>query len=113
MVKVGLIGCGSIARHHVKGWERVQEKGLARVAATCDADAGQARAMAEQLGSAKAFDQWEALFEEDLDAVDICLPHHLHRDAILAASEAGAHVLVEKPLCLTLQEAGEIRNVRK
>ena len=113
MVKVGLIGCGSIARHHVKGWERVQEKGLARVSATCDADAGQARVMAEQLGSAKAFDRWEPLFEEDLDAVDICLPHHLHRDAILAASEAGAHVLVEKPLCLTLQEAGEIRNVRK
>ena len=39
--------------------------------------------------------------EADIDAVDICLPHHLHRDAIIAAAEAGKHILCEKPLCLS------------
>jgi predicted dehydrogenase len=40
-----------------------------------------------------------------LDAVSICLPHHLHASAVLAAAEAGLHVLVEKPLATTLAEA--------
>ena len=44
-----------------------------------------------------------------VDAVDICLPHHLHADAIVAAAEAGKHVLCEKPLCLTMDEARRVR----
>jgi predicted dehydrogenase len=47
--------------------------------------------------------------EAELDAVDICLPHHLHRDAIVAAAEAGLHILCEKPLCLTPEEAADVR----
>jgi predicted dehydrogenase len=43
-----------------------------------------------------------------VDAVDICLPHHLHRDAIVAAAAAGKDVLCEKPLCLTLAEADDV-----
>jgi predicted dehydrogenase len=45
----------------------------------------------------------------DIDAVDICLPHHLHRDAIVAAAEAGKHILCEKPLCLSADEAADVR----
>ena len=44
-----------------------------------------------------------------VDAVDICLPHHLHADAIVAAAEAGLHVLCEKPLCLTIDEAHAVQ----
>jgi predicted dehydrogenase len=44
-----------------------------------------------------------------VDAVDICLPHHLHADAIVAAADAGRHVLCEKPLCLTIDEARRIQ----
>ena len=51
------------------------------------------------------------LREADIDAVDICLPHHLHKDAIVAAARAGLHVLCEKPLCLTPEEAAEIEAV--
>ena len=43
-----------------------------------------------------------------MDAVDICLPHHLHADAIVAAAEAGKHILCEKPLCLTIEEANRV-----
>jgi len=43
-----------------------------------------------------------------VDAVDICLPHHLHAAAIVAAADAGKHVLCEKPLCLTVDEATKV-----
>jgi predicted dehydrogenase len=49
--------------------------------------------------------------EADLDAVDICLPHHLHAEAIMAAAQAGKHILCEKPLCLTVQQADEVQRV--
>ena len=48
------------------------------------------------------------LADADIDAVDICLPHHLHLQAIVDAARAGKHVLCEKPLCLTLDEARQI-----
>ena len=52
------------------------------------------------------YDDYRTMIAEaHLDAVDICLPHHLHADAIIAAAEAGLHVLCEKPLCLTVEEA--------
>jgi predicted dehydrogenase len=51
------------------------------------------------------------LAEADLDIVDICLPHHLHKDAIIAAAKAGKAILCEKPLCTTLADAQTIRDV--
>ena len=44
----------------------------------------------------------------ELDAVDLCLPHHLHAEAIVAAARAGKAILSEKPLCTTLAEAATI-----
>jgi predicted dehydrogenase len=48
---------------------------------------------------------WE---DTSIDAVDICLPHHLHAPAAIAAMEAGKHVLVEKPIANTVAEAEEM-----
>src|SRR5262249_13026443 len=52
----------------------------------------------------------DLLGDERVEAVDICLPHHLHAPAILAAARAGKAILCEKPLCLTLDEARAIRD---
>ena len=41
--------------------------------------------------------------------MDICLPHHLHAEAIVIAAQAGKHILCEKPLCLTVLQADEVR----
>ena len=49
------------------------------------------------------------LAEADIDAVDICLPHYLHKTAIVAAANAHKHILCEKPLCLTIEEAREVQ----
>ncbi len=108
-VRIGLIGCGSIAEVHVNGYLKVAED--AQVTAVCDVSEPLARQRAVQAGGkARIFSDYVTLLAEgDVDAVDICLPHHLHKDAIVAAANAGKHVLCEKPLCLTLAQAVEVK----
>lgn len=105
-VRIGLIGAGGIAGAHVAGYLRNPET----VVFAAVADPVRDHAVARARGTdAVLFDDYRRMITEaDIDAVDICLPHHLHRDAILAAVEAGKHVLCEKPLCLDADEAAEI-----
>jgi predicted dehydrogenase len=106
-VSVGLIGCGNISRKHLRGYLAVPDR--ATVTAVADMDLDAAAERARQAGGAEVFGSWERLLAEAaVDAVDVCLPHHLHADAVIAAAEAGKHVLCEKPLCLTLADAGRI-----
>jgi predicted dehydrogenase len=107
MIKVGLIGGGGIASAHIKGYRA--HAGKIGITAVADAVEETAKKRGEELGAAPYTDYQEMLANEELDAVDICLPHHLHRDAIVAAAEAGKHVLCEKPLCLTAEEAADVR----
>jgi predicted dehydrogenase len=106
-IKVGLIGAGGIAGAHIRGYR----EHAARIGITAVADVSEAAvaARAEELGATPYADYRQMLEVEELDAVDICLPHHLHRDAIVAAAEAGKHILCEKPLCLTAAEAADVR----
>lgn len=107
-VNVGLIGAGGIANAHMKGYLAIPD--AARVTAVADVVAENAQKRAEQAGGAKVFSDYrEMLATSDIDAVDICLPHHLHADAIVAAAAAGKHILCEKPLCLTTEEADRVR----
>jgi predicted dehydrogenase len=106
-IKIGLIGCGGIAEPHLNGYRKVED---ARVTAVCDVVAENAKKRAEQAGGAQIFSDIPTLLAEgDIDAVDICLPHHLHKGAIVAAANAGKHILCEKPLCLTLEEAAAVK----
>jgi predicted dehydrogenase len=106
-IKIGLIGCGDIASCHVTGYLAIPEE--ARVTAVSDLIEASAQLRARELGRSRVFGDFRALIDEgDVDAVDICLPHHLHKDAILAAAAAGKHILCEKPLCLNRQQAEEI-----
>lgn len=107
-IKIGLIGCGGIAEPHVNGYLKIP--GEARVTAVCDVVAENAQKRAQQVGGAEIFsDYHDMLAHTDVDAVDICLPHHLHKDAIVTAARAGKHILCEKPLCLTVEEANEVQ----
>jgi hypothetical protein len=78
------------------------------LAAVADPIAVNAHGRADELGATVYSDYRTMLEQADIDAVDICLPHHLHKDAIVAAARAGKHVLCEKPLCLTSEEAAEV-----
>jgi len=103
-IGVGIIGAGEIAGAHMRGYLQAVEH--ARVTAIADVDPARAQRFAERAGGPEIFVDYRHMIASPLvDAVDICLPHHLHKDAILAAAEAGKHILCEKPLCLTLEEA--------
>lgn len=107
MLKVGMIGCGGIARAHVRGWLTLPEK--AEITAVSDVVEASAREMAASVNGATVYTDYRRLVEDpNVDAVDICLPHHLHKDAIVAAARADKHVICEKPLCLSIDESEEI-----
>lgn len=107
-LKIGLIGCGGITRIHVEGWKAIADR--AEIVAVADVSEENARQRVEQIGHEVTIynDYRDLIANKAIDAVDIALPHHLHRDAIVAAAEAGKHIMTEKPLCLTLDEAAEI-----
>lgn len=105
-VRIGLIGAGDIAGVHVAGYRRNPDTIIFSAVADPVRDNALTRA---QGTDAVVYDDYHRMLDEaDLDAVDICLPHHLHKDAILAAADAGKHVLCEKPLCLDAEEAADV-----
>src|SRR5438874_2692108 len=106
-IAVGIIGAGNIAGQHIPGYLQAAEH--AQVTAIADVDGARASKYTAQLGSVQVFlDYRDMVASPEIDAVDICLPHHLHKDAIVAAAAAGKHILCEKPLCLTLDEADAV-----
>ena len=106
-IAVGIIGAGNIAGQHIPGYLQAAEH--AQVTAIADVDGARASKYTAQLGSVQVFlDYRDMVASPEIDAVDICLPHHLHKDAIVAAAAAGKHILCEKPLCLTLDEADTV-----
>ncbi len=89
MIKAAFIGCGGIAKAHVPGWQEVAAAGDGQVVALCDVSQAGVDALAEALGltDVAKYTDWEVMLaEQSLDCVDICLPHHLHAPAILAAA---------------------------
>lgn len=106
-VRVGLIGAGGIAGAHVKGY--LANPDITTLVAVADPVEANALRRAEPAGARVYASYLDMLSADDIDAVDICLPHHLHKDAIVAAAQAGKHILCEKPLCLTEAEAAEVQ----
>ena len=84
-IKVGLIGGGGIAAAHIRGYRVHADK--IGITAVADAVEQTRRGRGGELGATPYTDYRRMLEAEDIDAVDICLPHHLHRDAIVAAAE--------------------------
>ena len=108
-IKVALLGGGGIVDAHIRGYRTYAD--AIEVTAIADVVDETARRRAAELG-ATAYSDFRLMIDEaDLDAVDICLPHHLHAEAIVAAAQAGKHILCEKPLCLTVQQADEVQRV--
>lgn len=99
-LRVGLIGCGIISAAHRRGWATVADR--AAIVACCDTDLDRAAATAAPLGARPTDDYRDVLADPGIDAVDLCLPHHLHDRVAVAALDAGKHVLCEKPMATTL-----------
>ncbi|KRA55909.1 Gfo/Idh/MocA family protein [Devosia sp. Root635] len=83
------------------------------VVAIASRDLGRSRAAAQALGIGKAYGSYEALLADpEIDAIYNPLPNHLHVELTLAANAAGKHVLCEKPIAITADEAGKLRGAR-
>src|SRR5690606_5284534 len=103
-VRWGVLGVAKIATQKVI--PAMQETESSRVIGIASRDLARARAAAEQLGIERAYGSYgELLDDPDIEAVYIPLPNHMHAEWTLAAAAAGKHVLCEKPLALTAEEA--------
>jgi predicted dehydrogenase len=103
-VRVAVIGCGLVAqRSHLPAYQASDEADLVAVSS---GRSETARTAAEQFGARKVHATWqEAVADPEVEAVDICTPNALHAPIAIAAARAGKHVLVEKPMALSLDEA--------
>lgn len=101
-IKAAIIGAGLQGTRYASALRRLPDTEIALIA---DADHARATSLAKEVG-AEAVVQWEGLLERpDIAAVLICTPPHLHAPMAIAAMKAGKHVLCEKPLALTLEDA--------
>ncbi|MFD2627797.1 Gfo/Idh/MocA family protein [Oceanobacillus kapialis] len=108
-VRIAVIGCGSIAKHrHLIEYDLEPN---VEIVAVCDIVEGRAREAAEKYG-ATAYAEYETLLkQEKIDAVSVCLPNYLHAPVSIAALEAGCHVLCEKPMATSREEAQQMIDV--
>jgi xylose dehydrogenase (NAD/NADP) len=103
----GIIGTANIAKKSVIPGIQQSETGV--VAAIASRGIEKAEKAAQELGIERAYGSYEELLQDqDIDAVYIPLPNHLHKEWTLKAAEAGKHVLCEKPLALNAEEAKEM-----
>lgn len=100
-MKVAVIGVGSMGRNHARVYSELAE---AELVAVSDADSKLAQSVAEKFGTRAYTDYRELLAQEKPDAVTIAVPTVLHEEVGLVALEAGAHVLMEKPIAATVEE---------
>lgn len=110
LVRVAIVGAGGISGAHGRGYLKHADR--IRCTALVDLSPDNLKRRSEQLGGVdRQFSDWRVMLQEmgdQVDAVDICLPHHLHGQAILDAAAAGKHILCEKPMCISLEEADQI-----
>ena len=103
-IRVAVIGAGAVAQiNHIPAYSRLE---TADVVAVCDIDVEKAKRVAARFGIPVVTADHEELFKrDDIDAVDVCVPNHLHAPMTIAALNAGKHVLCEKPFSRSPQEA--------
>lgn len=105
-LQVGVIGCGSIAQHrHLP--EYAANKQI-DIAAVCDIVKTRADEIAALYGAVSYESVEELLQNEEIDAVSVCTPNYLHAPISIAALKAGKHVLCEKPMATSREDAEQM-----
>lgn len=100
---VGIIGAGIMGRAHAGV---VRDYHRSRVVAVASRTGASARALAAECGDARVCPDYQALLRDpDVDLVCVATPDHLHADMVVAAAEAGKHVIVEKPFTTDVADA--------
>ncbi len=102
-VRLGIIGLGWAGREHLKGYIKCENS---EPVALCDIDEDLLNEVAETYNVRKTYtDYGKLLADDEIDAVSVCLPNHLHCPATVESLDAGKHVICEKPPALNGDEA--------
>ena len=104
-LKTGIIGCGKVGGIHAAALAGLKGSELTAV---CDSDPARAREFGRTYGAKPYSEVGEMLAGANLDVVNVCTPHPLHRESAVMAAKAGVHVLVEKPLASSLEDCDAI-----
>lgn len=104
-MKIGIIGSGFMGGTHAKALAKVDGVEIVSVSSRSQEKADK---LAAEVGAAGTTDDMSIINDESLDAVSITSPTHLHKEQTIAALAAGKHVLVEKPLALTVEDCDEM-----
>ncbi|OZU88287.1 oxidoreductase [Virgibacillus indicus] len=103
MLKIGVIGVGSISKSHIEPYLKNDD---VKLAALCDINVQRLEEKGKLYGVSELYrDYNELLKNKEIDAVSICTWNNTHAEIAIAALEAGKHVLVEKPLSMNVEEA--------
>jgi myo-inositol 2-dehydrogenase/D-chiro-inositol 1-dehydrogenase len=106
MIRCGLIGCGAWGTHHARVIAANPNASLTAI--TARSEPSRARARQDHPASAVVADHRALLDRHDLDAVVVVLPSHLHFEVACAVLQSGRHLLVEKPMCLSVAHCEEL-----
>ena len=101
-MKVGIVGAGSMGTTHAAGWAETPAEIVGFAAETSREADGLAKRY-----NAKVYPSLDAMLS-DVEVVDICSPTHLHHEMVLKAAAAGKHIICEKPLARTTDQAQEM-----
>ncbi|MBA2714307.1 MAG: Gfo/Idh/MocA family oxidoreductase [Rubrobacteraceae bacterium] len=104
-MRLGLVGAGFMGGVHLSAYANIPEVEVVGVA---DARPESAVAGAQLVGARPYASYDELVAAEDVEVVDICLPTAFHRDLAVRAAGEGRHVILEKPIARTIEDAGEI-----
>ncbi|MFC0525872.1 Gfo/Idh/MocA family protein [Pontibacillus salicampi] len=107
-VRFGVIGAAGIGTEHLRQLHKLCQKGYARIEAVMDRCDQVAQVAARQYQCAAYKDVQEMLKQKDIDVVSICAPSGLHGELTELAAKAGKHVVVEKPMEISIAKAEEM-----
>ena len=110
-LRFALVGAGVIGEVHAEALAALPD--VAELVAVVDRDPAKARELAARYGAESATDLDAVLRRDDVDVVTICTPSGVHADGAVAALDAGKHVVVEKPIDITLAAADRIIDAEK
>jgi len=105
-LRVAVVGTGLFGERHLQAYSSYHR---ARLIAACDLNPNRVQAMASKYDVPNAYTDYRDMLDNDeVDAVSIATPDHLHREVAIACAQAGKHILVEKPLATTVEDARAI-----
>lgn len=103
LIKVGQIGCNGVAHNHAKAHLSTDNTQLLAV---CDMDEARVRQFAQQYNIDHWYTSAQEMFDfAELDLIDLVTPDHTHAPLAIAALKQGKHVLVEKPMATSMDDA--------